>query len=50
MKCSECAADNDRAPQRYCSTCHAAYQRRWRKQRTEELRALRAAAGRMEAA
>ncbi len=29
-RCSKCGGRNDRAPQRYCSGCHAAYQREWR--------------------
>ena len=31
--CSKCDSTNDRAPQRYCSGCHANYQREWRKGR-----------------
>jgi hypothetical protein len=29
--CSKCRGENDRLPQRYCSKCHAAYNRKWRK-------------------
>lgn len=32
-QCSRCDNINDRAPQRYCSECHAQYQRDWRKTR-----------------
>ncbi len=28
--CSKCGKPNDRFPQRYCRTCHAAYMRDWR--------------------
>ena len=31
MRCSSCNAEHDRADQRYCSRCHADYQREWRK-------------------
>lgn len=30
MICSKCSKSNDRSPQRYCSSCHAAYMREWR--------------------
>ena len=31
--CSACGEINDRPPQRYCSGCHAGYQRQWRSTR-----------------
>jgi hypothetical protein len=31
MRCSRCGKSNDRKRQRYCRSCHAAYQRQWRK-------------------
>ena len=31
--CSACGEINDRPPQRYCSGCHAGYQRKWRSTR-----------------
>jgi hypothetical protein len=31
--CSRCGDINDRPPQRYCSGCHAGYQRVWRSTR-----------------
>lgn len=34
--CSKCLAANDRAPYRYCSTCHAAYQRTWTAKHTSK--------------
>lgn len=30
-RCFACGGENDRAPQRNCRACHAAYQREWRK-------------------
>jgi len=40
-KCSSCGSASDRAPQRLCYACHAAYNRIWRKARTAELHSLR---------
>lgn len=45
--CSKCGLANDRAPQRYCSSCNRDYQREWKRRRvlvplkelTEEQRA-----------
>lgn len=31
-RCSKCDSPNDRAPQRYCARCHAAYQKNWRQE------------------
>ena len=31
MNCSGCESVRDRAPQRYCKSCHARYMREWRK-------------------
>lgn len=28
--CSSCGGENDRSPQRYCSSCHAEYMTGWR--------------------
>lgn len=32
LPCSVCGEPRDRANQRYCRSCHAAYMRRWRSQ------------------
>jgi hypothetical protein len=40
MQCSGCHHENDRAPQRYCSKCHAAYQKIWRRRRKQTLDGL----------
>lgn len=32
VTCIKCARRNDRAPQRYCRSCHAEYMRAWRSQ------------------
>lgn len=38
LTCSSCGEANDRSPQRYCSTCHAAYQANYRHRLTMERR------------
>lgn len=37
-KCSKCGGPRDRAPERYCRSCHNAYEREHRKPQTEEQR------------
>lgn len=39
--CFECRRPSDRPGQRHCKACHTAYNRRWKRARTVELRALR---------
>jgi len=40
LRCSACGAAHERAGQRYCAPCHAAYQRRWRAARRGQVEAL----------
>lgn len=39
--CSKCGEPNDRFRQRYCSSCNAAYQRKWRLNQKRVERAYR---------
>jgi len=41
MTCSKCDGLNDRAGQRYCRPCHAAYQRMYRARRRRAQIAVR---------
>jgi hypothetical protein len=46
--CSQCGEFHDRENQRLCASCHAAYQRHWRRKRTRDYREAVRAASRAE--